>query len=87
MVKEAFSKKGTFGKLVRSYLMDGRGSAWIDAISVTNRWRSPEKGRILLSDTAGETLQFDGRTLVKNNNVTGVNTAYAIELKKKVGKA
>lgn len=84
---EAFSKKGTFGKLVRSYLMDGRGSAWIDAISVTNRWRSPEKGRILLSDTAGETLQFDGRTLVKNNNVTGVNTAYAIELKKKVGKA
>ena len=83
---EFFSKKGTLAKVARSYLMDGRGSAWIDAISVTNRWRSPEKGRILLSDTAGETLQFDGGVLVKNGNVTGVNTAYAIELKKRMNK-
>jgi hypothetical protein len=82
----SFSKTGTFGKLVRSYLMDGRGSAWIDAISVTNRWRSPEKGRILFSDTAGETLQFDGGVIVKNGNVTGVNTAYAIELRKRMNK-
>ena len=65
--------------------MDGKINNWIDAVSVTNRFRSAEKGRILLSDTTGVTLHIDKNQLAENHAIIDVITTDLSEtLKKKV---
>ncbi|MBQ6200620.1 MAG: hypothetical protein IJK50_04190 [Prevotella sp.] len=80
-----FSKPNAAAKWARSYFMDGKINNWIDAVSVTNRFRSAEKGRILLSDTTGVTLHIDKNQLAENHAIIDVITTDLSEtLKKKV---
>ena len=76
--------KNPIAKWAKNFFMDGIANPWIDAISVTNRWRSAEKGRILLSDTPGATIHFNGGVLEQKDNIAGVISAYPIALQKKV---
>ena len=65
--------------------MDGKINNWIDAVSVTNRFRSAEKGRILLSDTTGVTIHLDKNQLTEKYTIADViTTDLSAELKKKV---
>ena len=80
-----FKKPNAAAKWARSYFMDGRANNWIDAVSVTNRFRSAEKGRILLSDTTGVTLHIDKNQLAEDHAIIDVITPDLSEtLKKKV---
>ena len=80
-----FKKPNAAAKWARSYFMDGRVNNWIDAVSVTNRFRSAEKGRILLSDTTGVTLHIDKNQLAEDHAIIDVITTDLSEtLKKKV---
>lgn len=84
-VDDTFKKPNAAAKWARSYFMDGRANNWIDAVSVTNRFRSAEKGRILLSDTTGVTLHIDKNQLAENHAIIDVITTDLSEtLKKKV---
>ena len=76
--------KNPIAKWAKNFFMDGIANPWIDAISVTNRWRSAEKGRILLSDTPGSTIHFNGGVMEQKDNIVGVISAYPIALQKKV---
>ena len=82
---DTFKKPNAAAKWARSYFMDGRANNWIDAVSVTNRFRSAEKGRILLSDTTGVTLHIDKNQLAEDHAIIDVITPDLSEtLKKKV---
>ena len=82
--KNFLTIKNSFVKWAKNYFIDGYVNPWIDAISITNRWRSAEKGRILLSDTPGATIHFNGGVLEQKDNIAGVISAYPIALQKKV---
>ena len=61
---------------------------WIDAVGnpLSNqwKWKAPEKGRILISDTPGRTIHFDAEQLVTDHNFGEVTNSHPIELRRKV---
>lgn len=61
---------------------------WIDAVGnpLSNqwKWKAPEKGRILISDTPGQTIHFDAEQLVTDHNFGEVTNSHPVELRRKV---
>ncbi|SEM51405.1 hypothetical protein SAMN04487902_101249 [Prevotella sp. ne3005] len=59
---------------------------WIDAVGnpLSNqwKWKAPEKGRILISDTPGRTIHFDAEQLVTDHNFGEVTNSHPIELRR-----
>ena len=59
---------------------------WIDAVGnpLSNqwKWKAPEKGRILISDTPGRTIHFDAEQLVTDRNFGEVTNSHPIELRR-----
>lgn len=59
---------------------------WIDAVCnpLSNqwKWKAPEKGRILISDTPGRTIHFDAEQLVTDHNFGEVTNSHPIELRR-----
>lgn len=70
--------------VLKSYLWDGKASQWLDSFTCHHRWKAAENGKILISDKAGETICFEkGLPAINHSYGTG-NSAYYLELRKKV---
>lgn len=71
-----------------SYFMEGRVNEWVDSIGNPFgnqfKWKAPEQGKILISDTPGKTIHLDSDHLVMENNIGIGNTAYPLALQEKV---
>lgn len=69
----------------RNYFMDKRASEWMDTFfNIRNKWKAEDTGKVLISDKAGQTICFDdGVSTLYDNYGTG-NSAYPLDLRKKV---
>lgn len=69
----------------KHYFMDGRASEWMDTFfNIRNKWKAEDTGKVLISDKAGQTIRFDDGVSTLYDNYGIGNSAYPLELRKKV---
>jgi hypothetical protein len=86
---EAGGKLAAFGieakNFAKHYFMEGKVNPWMDSFfNIRNKWKAECAGKILISDTAGETICFENGLTQRYDNYGTGNSAYSLELRKKV---
>lgn len=86
---EAGGKLAAFGieakNFAKHYFMEGKVNPWMDSFfNIRNKWKAEGAGKILISDTAGETICFENGLTQRYDNYGTGNSAYSLELRKKV---
>ena len=70
---------------VKHYFMEGKVNPWMDSFfNIRSKWKAEGAGKILISDTAGETICFENGLTQRYDNYGTGNSAYSLELRKKV---
>ena len=73
--------KGNWKKYIKSIFY--KNNPWFDTFRF-HRWKSAERGRILLSDQPGKTLRFDSDELAANDNHGQMTLSHLIAFRRKV---